>query len=138
MIFIIVFVIVHMMGFKEKSWPLITSMVLSIPANDHRHLLNRAFERICGTLTGAAIGIMALQIEKWISFPAMLPLCFVGAAFAGYGSRSKLPYAAVIVAVTMAVVVNAPAGDLHVAMARVMGIGIGIVITSIVGWLLRI
>ncbi|EKK5568050.1 FUSC family protein [Enterobacter hormaechei] len=138
-VFTLVFLVVHAIGFKERSWPLITAMVLLIPANDHRHLLNRAFQRICGTLVGAAIGILALQLEKLWSFPAMLPLCFIGAALASYGYRNqRVAYAAVIVAVTMAVIVNAPAGDLHVAMARVMGISIGIVLTSVLGWFLRV
>ncbi|EDY2030097.1 hypothetical protein GTB64_004539 [Salmonella enterica] len=136
--FVVVFVAVHLMGFQERSWPLITAMVLMIPAQDHHHLFRRAGERCAGTLLGALIGVVALQVEKDLSFSAMLPLCFLGAVFAAYYSRSKYPYAAVIVAVTMAVVVNAPAGDLHIAMLRVAGVLIGIVISSAMGWALRL
>ncbi|ECZ0806963.1 hypothetical protein F7430_22740 [Salmonella enterica] len=136
--FIVIFCVVHALHMEQASWPLITGMVLMIPATDHRHLLRRAGERVLGTVCGAALGILALHIEKTYGFYAMLPIAALGAGIGGYYARSRFPYAAIIFCVTMAVVFNAPAGDLHRAFERVFGVLLGVVLSSIMGILLRI
>jgi uncharacterized membrane protein YccC len=137
-VFTMVFIIVHMLPFKEKSWPLITSMVLLVPSENPGHLFRRAGERIVGTCIGACFGIAALQLELHMGFDAMLPVCFVGAAIGGWFSRSRFPYASLIICVTMAVVVNAAPGDFHTALHRTMGIIIGAILSAILGTIIRI
>lgn len=136
--FVVIFCIVHALGMEQASWPLITGMVLMIPAQNHVHLMKRAAERIAGTLCGALVGILALHIEKTWGFYAMLPFGAIGAGLGGYFARSRFPYAATIFCVTMAVVFNAPAGDIHRALERVVGVLLGVVLSTAMGILLRI
>lgn len=63
----------------------------------------------------------------------MMVFMAIAAGCAGYAYHGRYPYAAMIVGVTMAVVVNAPAGDTHVAMMRVLGVCIGSIIATIFG-----
>lgn len=122
--FVVTFSVVHFLGFQERSWPLITLCVLMMPSDNRKHVYNRACQRLIGTLIGAGFGVAALFIEK-TSFLAMLPLAAVVVGIGAYYARSKFSYAATVTAITMAVVMNAAPGDIHTALARLMGISIG-------------
>jgi len=135
--YLITFAFVHFSGFTARSWPLITLTVLMVPADARHHVYKRSFNRIGGTLIGAMIGIVALQLEYYVSFYAMLPLVAVGAALAaGFARHERFSYASIVIAITMAVVINAPAGDFHTAIMRISGIVFGAVMATIFSVLL--
>ncbi|EAA8200105.1 FUSC family protein [Salmonella enterica] len=133
--FTITFIMVHFSGFNERSWPLITLIVLIVPAQNRKHIFFRIGERVLGTLTGSAIGVIALFLEK-IDFLLMVPVVAFGAFVCGYFAKSKLPYASIIVGVTLAVIINAPAGDIHIALMRIAGICLGAISAAIFSVLL--
>lgn len=130
--FVCTFMVVHLLGIHERSWPLITVVVVLVPTQNRKGLLYRAAQRIAGTLIGAAIGLLALWVETF-SQPAMIVLCAFGASLCGYFYHSRHPYAALILGVTMAVVVNAPAGDIHTALMRIMGVLLGCLLATFFG-----
>jgi len=133
--FTITFIMVHFSGFNERSWPLITLIVLIVPAQNRKHIFFRIGERVLATLTGSAIGVIALFLEK-IDFLLMVPVVAFGAFVYGYFAKSKLPYASIIVGVTLAVIINAPAGDIHIALMRIAGICLGAISAAIFSVLL--
>ena len=130
--FVCTFMVVHMLGIHERSWPLITVVVVLVPTQDRKGLFYRAAQRIAGTFLGAAIGLLALWVETF-SQPAMIVLCAFGASLCGYFYHSRHPYAALIMGVTMAVVVNAPAGDIHTALMRILGVLLGCLLATFFG-----
>ncbi|ENB2448785.1 FUSC family protein [Salmonella enterica] len=106
-----------------------------VPAQNRKHIFFRIGERVLGTLTGSAIGVIALFLEK-IDFLLMVPVVAFGAFVCGYFAKSKLPYASIIVGVTLAVIINAPAGDIHIALMRIAGICLGAISAAIFSVLL--
>lgn len=128
--FVVTFLIVEALGIHERSWPLITLCVTLVPSSSAKDTLFKAAQRVCGTLCGAAIGLLALWAETF-SQPLMFIIAAIGAGCCGYFYHGKYPYAALILGVTMAVVCNAPAGTYHVALMRILGVLIGCVISSI-------
>ena len=81
------------------------------------NVVPRAFERIGGTVLGSALGLIALKLEL-ISFPVMLLWCAVAMFLCGWLALGKKPYQALLIGITLAVVVGAPAGDMTTALWR--------------------
>ena len=81
------------------------------------NVVPRAFERIGGTVLGSALGLIALKLEL-ISFPVMLAWCGAAMFLCGWLALGKRPYQALLIGITLAVVVGAPAGYDHGNVAK--------------------
>lgn len=64
--FILTFLLVRLFSIPEGTWPLITLVVIMGPISFWGNVVPRAFERIGGTILGAALGLVALRLG---SFP---------------------------------------------------------------------
>ncbi|CCJ85065.1 FUSC family protein [Cronobacter dublinensis] len=115
--FIITFLLVRMLNVPEGTWPLITLVVVMGPISFWGNVVPRAFERIGGTILGAVLGLVALQLERW-SLPLMLLWCALAMFLCGYLALGKRPYQALLIGITLSVVVGAPQGDMLVALWR--------------------
>lgn len=69
--FILTFLLVRLFSIPEGTWPLITLVVIMGPISFWGNVVPRAFERIGGTILGAALGLVALRLELF-SLPLML------------------------------------------------------------------
>lgn len=69
--FILTFLLVRLFSIPEGTWPLITLVVIIGPISFWGNVVPRAFERIGGTILGAALGLVALRLELF-SLPLML------------------------------------------------------------------
>lgn len=72
------------------------------------NVVPRAFERIGGTILGSVLGLIALRLELF-SLPLMLIWCAVAMFLCGWLALGKRPYQALLIGITLAVVVGAPA-----------------------------
>nr|WP_202623457.1 FUSC family protein [Cronobacter turicensis] len=115
--FILTFLLVRMLNVPEGTWPLITLVVVMGPISFWGNVVPRAFERIGGTILGAALGLVALQLEGW-SLPLMLLWCALAMFLCGFLALGKRPYQALLIGITLSVVVGAPQGDMLVALWR--------------------
>ncbi|HKM97903.1 MAG TPA: FUSC family protein [Buttiauxella sp.] len=115
--FVLTFLIVHLLKVPEGTWPLITLVVVMGPISFWGNVVPRAFERIGGTICGAAMGLVALKLELF-SLPLMLVWCAIAMFICGYLALGKRPYQALLIGITLAVVVGAPAGDMEIALWR--------------------
>lgn len=115
--FVLTFVLVRLLDIPEGTWPLITLVVVMGPISFWGNVVPRAFERIGGTVLGSALGLIALKLEL-ISFPVMLLWCAVAMFLCGWLALGKRPYQALLIGITLAVVVGAPAGDMTTALWR--------------------
>jgi len=115
--FVLTFLIVHLLKVPEGTWPLITLVVVMGPISFWGNVVPRAFERIGGTICGATMGLVALRLELF-SLPLMLVWCALAMFICGYLALGKRPYQALLIGITLAVVVGAPAGDMEIAMWR--------------------
>lgn len=115
--FVLTFVLVRLLDVPEGTWPLITLVVVMGPISFWGNVVPRAFERIGGTVFGSALGLIALKLEL-ISFPVMLAWCGVAMFLCGWLALGKKPYQALLIGITLAVVVGAPAGDMTTALWR--------------------
>ena len=61
--FIFTFLLVRLFSIPEGTWPLITLVVIMGPISFWGNVVPRAFERIGGTIPGAALGLVALRPE---------------------------------------------------------------------------
>lgn len=128
--FVLTFLLMRLLKLPDHSWPLITIVVVMGPISYVGNVLPRAIERIAGTLTGAVLGIIALQIEIY-SLTLMIFWCGFAAFFCGFLALSKRPYAALLIGITLAVVSSAPAGDIQTALWRSTNIIIGCVLAMV-------
>ncbi|CAI2471357.1 FUSC family protein [Serratia ficaria] len=116
--FILTFLLIRLLEVPEGTWPLITLVVVMGPISFWGNVLQRALQRIAGTVFGAASGLIALYLELY-SLPLMLAWCGGGVMFlCGYLTLGKRPYMALLVGITLAVVCGAGAGDMHTALWR--------------------
>ncbi|MDI5403844.1 FUSC family protein, partial [Salmonella enterica subsp. enterica serovar Lubbock] len=69
------------------------------------------------TILGAALGLVALRLELF-SLPLMLVWCAIAMFLCGWLALGKKPYQALLIGITLAVVVGAPAGDMNTALWR--------------------
>ena len=115
--FVLTFVLVRLLDVPEGTWPLITLVVVMGPISFWGNVVPRAFERIGGTVLGSALGLIALKLEL-ISFPVMLAWCGAAMFLCGWLALGKKPYQALLIGITLAVVVGAPAGDMTTALWR--------------------
>lgn len=74
--FILTFLLVRLFSIPEGTWPLITLVVIMGPISFWGNVVPRAFERIGGTILGAALGLVALRLELF-SLPLMLVWCAI-------------------------------------------------------------
>lgn len=115
--FILTFLLIRLLEVPEGTWPLITLVVVMGPISFWGNVLQRALQRIAGTVFGAVSGLIALYLELY-SLPLMLAWCGVVMFFCGYLTLGKRPYMALLVGITLAVVCGAGAGDMHTALWR--------------------
>lgn len=115
--FILTFLLVRLLDVPEGTWPLITLVVIMGPISFWGNVVPRAFERIGGTILGSALGLIALKLEV-ISLPLMLLWCAAAMFLCGWLALGKKPYQALLIGITLAVVVGAPAGDMNIALWR--------------------
>lgn len=115
--FVLTFLFIRLLNVPEGTWPLITLVVLMGPISFWGNVVPRAFERIGGTIFGAALGLIALRLEQ-LYLPAMLLWCAAAMFLCGWLALGKKPYQALIIGVTLSVVVGAPPGDMHTALWR--------------------
>ncbi len=115
--FILTFLLVRLLDIPEGTWPLITLVVVMGPISFWGNVVPRAYERIGGTILGSALGLIALKLEL-ISLPLMLLWCAAAMFLCGWLALGKKPYQALLIGITLAVVVGAPAGDMNIALWR--------------------
>ncbi|NUU67318.1 FUSC family protein [Enterobacteriaceae bacterium BIT-l23] len=115
--FVLTFLVVRLLDVPEGSWPLITMVVVMGPLSFLGNVLPRAVDRIGGTILGAALGLVALQLELW-SLPLMLLWCAVSMFLCGWLTLGKKPYQALLIGITLSVVVGAPTGEMGTALWR--------------------
>lgn len=115
--FVLTFLLVRLVEVPEGSWPLITLVVVMGPISFLGNVVPRAFDRIGGTILGAALGLIALKLEPW-SLPLMLAWCAIGIFLCGYLALGKKPYRALLIGITLSVVVSAPPGQIGTALWR--------------------
>lgn len=80
------------------------------------NVVPRAFERIGGTILGAALGLVALRPSSFLTADAGV-VCDSD-VLCGWLALGKKPYQALLIGITLAVVVGAPAGDMDTALWR--------------------
>ncbi|WES66689.1 FUSC family protein [Superficieibacter sp. HKU1] len=115
--FILTFLLVRLFDIPEGTWPLITLVVIMGPISFWGNVVPRAFERIGGTILGSALGLVALQLERY-SLPIMLIWCAAAMFLCAWLTLGKRPYQALLIGITLAVVVGSPVGDMHTALWR--------------------
>lgn len=115
--FVLTFLLIRLLEVPEGTWPLITLVVVMGPISFWGNVLQRALQRIAGTVFGAVSGLIALYLELY-SLSLMLAWCGVVMFFCGYLTLGKRPYMALLVGITLAVVCGAGAGDMHTALWR--------------------
>lgn len=115
--FILTFLLVRLFNIPEGTWPLITLVVIMGPISFWGNVVPRAFERIGGTILGSVLGLVALRLELF-SLPLMLIWCAAAMFLCGWLALGKKPYQALLIGITLAVVVGAPAGDMNTALWR--------------------
>lgn len=114
--FILTFLLVRLFSIPEGTWPLITLVVIMGPISFWGNVVPRAFERIGGTILGAALGLVALRLGSFLTADAGV-VCDSDVFVRLAGLREK-PYQALLIGITLAVVVGAPAGDMDTALWR--------------------
>ncbi|QMI05642.1 FUSC family protein [Citrobacter sp. RHB25-C09] len=122
--FILTFLLVRLLSIPEGTWPLITLVVIMGPISFWGNVMSRALERIGGTILGSVLGLVALWLELF-SLPLMLIWCAAAMYLCGWLALGKKPYQALLLGVTLAVVVGAPAGDMNTALWRAGDVIIG-------------
>ncbi|MGK9172852.1 FUSC family protein [Yokenella regensburgei] len=115
--FVLTFLLVRLLNIPEGTWPLITLVVVMGPISFWGNVVPRAFDRIGGTICGSALGLVALRLEL-LSMPVMLLWCAAAMFLCGWLALGKKPYQALLIGITLAVVVGAPAGDMETALWR--------------------
>ena len=108
--FILTFLLVRLFNIPEGTWPLITLVVIMGPISFWGNVVPRAWERIGGTILGSVLGLFSL--------PLMLLWCAAAMFLCGWLALGKKPYQALLIGITLAVVVGAPAGDMEIALWR--------------------
>lgn len=96
---------------------LITLVVVMGPISLGETLFRARLSEIGGTVLKLALGLIALKLEL-ISFPVMLAWCGAAMFLCGWLALGKRPYQALLIGITLAVVVGAPAGDMTTALWR--------------------
>lgn len=115
--FILTFLLVRLFNIPEGTWPLITLVVIMGPISFWGNVVPRAWERIGGTILGSVLGLIALRLELF-SLPLMLLWCAAAMFLCGWLALGKRPYQALLIGITLAVVMGAPAGDMETALWR--------------------
>ncbi len=115
--FILTFLLVRLFNIPEGTWPLITLVVIMGPISFWGNVVPRAWERIGGTILGSVLGLVALRLEL-LSLPMILLGCAAAMFLCGWLALGKKPYQALLIGITLAVVVGAPAGDMETALWR--------------------
>lgn len=132
--FVLTFMIIRVLNIPEGTWPLITLVVVMGPISFWGNVLQRAGQRIIGTVFGAASGLIGLRLELY-SLPLMLVWCGVVMFICGYLTLGKRPYMALLIGITLAVVCGAGAGDMQTALWRsgdvIIGSLLALLFTSI-------
>ncbi|WP_413723222.1 FUSC family protein [Sodalis sp. RH24] len=132
--FVLTFMIIRLLDIPEGTWPLITLVVVMGPISFWGNVLQRAVQRIIGTVFGAASGLIGLRLELY-SLPLMLIWCGLVMFICGYLTLGKRPYLALLIGITLAVVCGAGAGDMQTALWRsgdvIIGSLLALLFTSI-------
>lgn len=132
--FVMTFMIIRLLNIPEGTWPLITLVVVMGPISFWGNVVQRAVQRIIGTVFGAVSGLIGLRLELY-SLPLMLIWCGIVMFICGYLTLGKRPYMALLIGITLAVVCGAGAGDMQTALWRsgdvIIGSILALLFTSI-------
>ncbi|MBW7982228.1 FUSC family protein [Enterobacillus tribolii] len=132
--FVLTFLIIRLLEVPEGTWPLITLVVVMGPISFWGNVTVRAFQRVMGTVFGAASGLVALYLEVY-SLPLMLLWCGAAMFVCGYMALGKRPYMGLLIGITLGVVTGAGPGDLYTALWRsgdvIIGSLLALLFTSI-------
>ncbi|GLT19755.1 hypothetical protein GCM10007938_35380 [Vibrio zhanjiangensis] len=120
--------ITRLFDIPHSSWTIVTIVVVMGPASYFRTTLSKASQRLIGTLVGAFAGVFLhlIPVEKTITHGILLLLLL---GIASYFFWSRYSYAAILAAVTLAIVSDVQLGDLSVTEWRVFNVILG---TSII------
>ena len=132
--FLLTFLLVRLLDIPEGTWPLITLVVIMGPISFWGNVVPRAFERIGGTILGSVLGLVALRLELF-SLLLMLIWCAVAMFLCGWLALGKKPYQALLIGITLAVVVGAPAGDMNTALWRGGDVILGSLLAMLFTWI---
>ncbi|MEE3664068.1 FUSC family protein [Brenneria sp. g21c3] len=115
---------------EDVSWIFITLVVIMGPMSYKGSVYPRAIQRVLGTLIGIFFSIASFYIGKYNAFLALIPIA-MGIFTCGYLVLSKVPYAAILIGISLSVVVTATEGNLDIALWRISDIFIGCLIAVI-------
>ncbi len=115
---------------KDVSWILITMVVIVGPMSYKGSVYPRAIQRSTGTLIGIIFGILSFYAGKY-SFSGMIVIIALGIFTCGYLTLSKMPYAGILIGITLSVTVSVSGGNLDIALWRISDVFIGCVIAVI-------
>ncbi|WP_261834626.1 FUSC family protein [Vibrio ishigakensis] len=111
----------------ERTWILITLVVVIGPISYLGNVLPRAWHRVLGTLIGAASGVLAIVLSQY-SLTAMYAWCAVVIFASAYYSLGKRPYVGILIGITLAVTIGGGDSDVSVALWRGFDVSVGCVI----------
>ncbi|KAA8997687.1 hypothetical protein FJU30_18175 [Affinibrenneria salicis] len=109
---------------EDLSWIFITLVVIMGPMSYKGSVYPRAIQRTLGTLMGIIFGITSFYAGKFSPFLAVFPIA-MGIFTCGYLTLSKIPYAGILIGITMSVIVTASEGNLDIALWRISDVFIG-------------
>ena len=125
---VIAFCITRFFDIPHSSWALVTIIVVMGPASYFRTTLSKANQRLAGTVIGALAGLSLhlIPAENTATHGTLL----IGLlALTSYFFWSRYSYAAILAAVTLAIVSDVAIGDLSALEWRVFNVILG---TSII------
>ncbi|WP_261816572.1 FUSC family protein [Vibrio gallicus] len=108
----------------ERTWILITLVVVIVPMSYLGNVLPRAWHRVLGTIIGAGSGVLAIAISQY-SFIATLIWCGAVIYISAYYSQGKRPYVCILVCITLSVTAGGGDSDVSVALWRAFDVSIG-------------
>ncbi|QTF06806.1 hypothetical protein HC231_01790 [Brenneria izadpanahii] len=112
---------------EDVSWIFITLVVIMGPMSYKGSVYPRAVQRFMGTLIGIIFSIISFYLGKYSPVLAILPIA-MGIFTCGYLVLSKIPYAAILIGISLSVVVTASEGNMDIAIWRISDIFIGCLI----------
>lgn len=112
---------------EDISWIFITLVVIMGPMSYKGSVYPRAIQRTLGTLIGIIFGLIAYYAAQYSALLAGLPIA-IGVFTCGYLTLSKIPYAGILIGITLSVIVTASAGNLDIALWRIADVFIGCLI----------
>lgn len=128
--FVLTLLMVRLSEIPEGTWPLITMVVVMGPLSYLGNVVPRAIQRIGGTVFGACLGFIGLQIEVFC-LPLMFIWCLLCLFLCGFLTLGKRPYQALLIGITLGVVIGAPVDDTAIALWRSADVILGSILAML-------